>query len=79
MSTAHYRDRIEADERNKVFLELQKKLEGEGSLPRSPRLMLRRGRRFFEYTAEVLIGIIIGQFAVILSYLIINVMLHLQF
>lgn len=77
--TENYKKQIETEERYKIFLKFQEELEHEGIIPPSPALFLRRYQYILEYTAEVLIGSIIGILSLMLVFLIVNIILHIEF
>ncbi|MCC7202176.1 MAG: hypothetical protein IT393_05845 [Nitrospirae bacterium] len=79
ITTENQKKRIEAEERHKVFLTFQKELEQEGVIPPSPALILRRYQYILEYASEILIGFFIGISSMILVFLVVNVILHIDF
>lgn len=71
--------RTEIQEKWRVFSEMQKTLEQEGTIPMTPVLLLRRYENFLETFANILLGSIIGLFTLLLNFIIFAFLLHIEF
>lgn len=65
----------EADQEH--FREAQHELESSGVIPRPPTLVLRRHRKTLECIGGILFGVAIGSFALLLNFILFNLVLHL--
>lgn len=69
---------LEKIERKRFFIQIQAQAEKEGHVPRMPFLFLRKLSKYLQYTGGILLGIFLGIFTLILTYLSIVYFLHLQ-
>ncbi|OHB71713.1 MAG: hypothetical protein A2W23_06875 [Planctomycetes bacterium RBG_16_43_13] len=70
--------KIEIRERLNILNEIQRHLEGEGIISRTPFLILRRFKTYLESIGEMLIGCLIGLFSTIVTFIVVVKLLHIQ-
>jgi hypothetical protein len=76
--TEFTKKKIELDEKKKLLLDIQEKLESSGEIPQTPVLFIRNYRKIMEVAGLTLFGILIGQTSVIIVYVIWNLLLHIN-
>ncbi|MBI5183085.1 MAG: hypothetical protein HY999_01790 [Nitrospinae bacterium] len=69
---------IEKEEYWQIISQLQGQEAEKGNIP-PLRLILRKIRPFLEITGEVLLGILIAEFSLILNFIVFNFLLHMEF
>ncbi len=70
---------LEKEEKEMLFNELQVEMEKKGSIPGRPLLFLHKLRRILECTGGICLGCLIGTLAIVLNYLILVWILHVEF
>ena len=69
---------LEKKEKNKFLNQLQSKSEEEGHISPAPFLFLRKLGNILQYTGGILLGIFSGIFTLLLIYIMVVYLLHLQ-
>jgi hypothetical protein len=72
----HLLKRIEREEESRIIREYHGALAARGVLSNPDRLWLRRFRPLLRTAGGVLVGILIGTFAVFFTFVILNLVLH---
>jgi hypothetical protein len=68
---------IKERERKKFFSELQSEAEKEGRIPPMPSLMLRKFEKTLQFAGGAFLGILLGMFAVFVTYLLVVMLFHI--
>ena len=72
----HLLEKLEKEEEDRIIREYQETMETSGLLSNPERLWLRRFRRPLRDIGGVLLGMLIGTFAVFLTFILLNLVLH---
>jgi hypothetical protein len=70
---------LEKIERKRCLSQIQESAKEDGHIPHMPFLLLRKFARHLQYSGGILLGCIAGLFALLVNFIIIVRILHIQF
>jgi len=75
----NYLKKIEDEEKLRVLEDFQRALAERYVVPSNRQLLLRRYGKMIEGTGGILIGVLIGIFALLFNFIVFNYFLHMEF